>query len=84
MKEAFPLETAEYAVANKVVEQPAFAWWAKNALRTRDRVIAKVKTKYWKRTHKFGVQLPHSVEAARYALTRPLEQITGKQRSTYI
>jgi hypothetical protein len=64
MKEAFPLEAAEYAVANKIVEEPAFAWWAKNALRKRDRIIAKVKSKYWKRTHKFGVELPHSVEAA--------------------
>ena len=64
MKEAFPLEVAEYAVANKIVEQPAFAWWAKNALRTRDRIISKVKSKYWKRTHKFGVELPHSVEQA--------------------
>jgi hypothetical protein len=65
MKAAFPLEAAEYAVNNKISEEPAFAWWAKNTLRRRDRIITKVKSqKYWKRTHKFGVELPHSVEAA--------------------
>ena len=36
MKEAYPVETAEYAVANKIAEQPAFAWWVRHALRTRE------------------------------------------------
>jgi hypothetical protein len=36
LKDSHPLEVAEYAVANKIVEQPAFAWWAKNVLKRRD------------------------------------------------
>jgi hypothetical protein len=28
LKESNPIETAEYAVANKISEEPAFAWWA--------------------------------------------------------
>ena len=27
-------------------------------------MINKVNTKYWKRTHKYGIKLPHSVEEA--------------------
>jgi hypothetical protein len=52
MKESFPVQTAEYAVANKIAEQPAFAWWVRHALRTRDRMIKKVKSRYWKCSHK--------------------------------
>jgi hypothetical protein len=33
-------------------------------LRTCNQIIAKVKGKYWKTSHKYGVQLPHSVQEA--------------------
>ena len=33
MKESFPIQTAEYAVVNKIVEEPAFAWWIKDILK---------------------------------------------------
>jgi hypothetical protein len=69
VKDSHPIEVAEYAVANKIVEQPAFAWWAKQVLKKRDRHIKKAKSRYWKRTHKFGVELPKSVAEA-YAIDR--------------
>ena len=59
-----PVEVAEYAVANQLVEEPAFAWWVKEVLRRRNRIISKVKSQYWKTTHKFGIKLPHSVQEA--------------------
>ena len=64
LKESNPVELAEYAVANKLLDEPAFAWWAKSVLRRRNRIISKVKSRYWKTTHKFGFKLPHSVEEA--------------------
>ena len=64
LKASNPVELAEYAVANKLLEEPAFAWWAKDVLRRRNRIISKVKSRYWKTTHKFGFKLPHSVEEA--------------------
>jgi len=51
LKALFPIELAEYAVANKIVEEPAFAWWVKDVLRKRNRIIAKIKSRYWKTTH---------------------------------
>ncbi len=51
-------------MANKLVEEPAFAWWVKDVLRQRERIIEAVKNRYWKRTHKFGVKVPKTVEQA--------------------
>jgi len=39
LKVSNPVELAEYAVANKIVEEPAFAWWVQQVLRRRDRII---------------------------------------------
>ena len=64
MKDSYPLETAEYSIMNKISTEPAFAWWVPHVLRKRSRIINKVKSKYWKRTHKYGIRLPHSVEEA--------------------
>jgi hypothetical protein len=68
LKDSNPIETAEYAVSNKLAGEPAFVWWVHDTLRSHDRFISKVKTRYWKRTtHKYGVALPHSVKEA-YAI----------------
>lgn len=64
LKESNPVQLAEYAVVNKIAEEPAFAWWIHDVLRRRDRIIAKVKTRYWRRTHKFGIEVPKSVKEA--------------------
>ncbi|KAI2511653.1 Reverse transcriptase (RNA-dependent DNA polymerase) [Fragilaria crotonensis] len=64
LKESNPVQVAEYAVANKIAEEPAFAWWVRNVLRKRDRIIKKVKARYWAKTHKFGIELPKTVAEA--------------------
>ncbi len=64
LRESHPVQVAEYAVANKIAEEPAFAWWIRDVLRRRDRIIKKVKSRYWKRTHKFGIRMPKSVAEA--------------------
>jgi hypothetical protein len=65
MKEAYPVQSAEYAVQARIADEPAFAWWAPHTLKKRNRIIAKVKSKYWIRTHKFGIRIPKSVKQAR-------------------
>ena len=64
LKASNPIELAEYAVANRIVEEPAFAWWVSDVLKRRNRIISKVKSKYWKTTHKFGIEVPKDVERA--------------------
>jgi hypothetical protein len=55
---------AEYAVANRIDDEPAFAWWVHDVIKKRDRIIAKVKSKYWQRTHKYGIKIPKTVHEA--------------------
>ena len=69
LKESNPIETAEYAKSNKLEEEPAFAWWINDVLRKRNRIISKVKSRYWKQTHKFGIELPKTVAEA-YAIDK--------------
>jgi hypothetical protein len=40
-------------------------WWIRHVLQKRNRIIAKLKTKYWVRTHKFGVKIPKTVKEAK-------------------
>jgi hypothetical protein len=64
LKESNPIELAEYAEARNLLNEPAFAWWAKDILRHKRRIIQKVKSHYWQRTHKFGICLPKTVSEA--------------------
>jgi len=45
-------------------DNPAFAWWVKEALKCHDRIISAAKSRYWKRTHKFGIWIPKMIEEA--------------------
>ena len=43
MKESYPVQVAEFAVANKLVQDPAFCWWVPYTLRKHDVILASVK-----------------------------------------
>jgi len=62
IKHANPLKLADYAMANKIHDEPAFAWWVPNVLRWKNCIVSKLKSKYWKTSHKFGIEIPKSVE----------------------
>ena len=57
-----PIEVAEYAVANRIVEEPAFKWWLSHTKRKRNRIISKFKSQYWQTTHKFGIRFPKTTD----------------------
>jgi hypothetical protein len=57
LKESYPVQLAEYAVQAMLAEEPAFAWWVPYTLKKRNLIIAKIKSKYWIRTHKFGIKI---------------------------
>jgi hypothetical protein len=42
MKEANPIESAEYAVSKSISNEPAFNWWAAHTLKKRDTIISAV------------------------------------------
>jgi hypothetical protein len=64
LKASNPIELAKYAVANHIAEELAFKWWVSDSLHKQNYIILKVKKKYWKMMHKFGIKLLHSVEEA--------------------
>ena len=65
IKESYPVQVAEYVVSSRISEEPAFAWWAPSVLKKHNRIIGKTKSKYWLKTHKFGIEIPKSVLQAR-------------------
>ena len=65
MKESYPVQVAKYCVHSRISADPAFAWWVPYVLKKCNRIISKVKSKYWIRTHKFGIWVPKSVQEAK-------------------
>jgi hypothetical protein len=64
IKEANPIEVAEYAFAHKIHKEPAFNWWVSKVLRKRDRLINKVNSRMTKVNLKFGIEVPSTYEEA--------------------
>jgi hypothetical protein len=63
-KDSHPVQLAEYAIAHDLQDHPVFAWWVPFVMKKHDRIIAKIKSKYWIRTHKYGIEIPKSVKHA--------------------
>ena len=63
-KECYPVQTAEYAATNDINTEPDFNYWVPYTLKKRDSIISLVKkrqTRYMKKTHKFGIEMPKTV-----------------------
>ena len=69
LKESYPVELAEYSVAQGIDHQPAFCWWVPHVLCKQDHIITAdvlckqdhiitaVNKCYHNQTHKFGFEL---------------------------
>ncbi len=64
VKDSFPVQLAEYATLNKISNEPAFVWWVNYTLKKIGRIISKIKSKFFKKTYKYGIRVPNSVEDA--------------------
>jgi hypothetical protein len=69
LKDSHPIETAKYKYAKilGIDHEPAFNWWVSHVLRKRDRIISLVRKwnpRYLKWTHKFGIELPKTINKA--------------------
>jgi hypothetical protein len=64
LKESNPVEVAEYAKAHDLVKDPAFSWWVSHTLKKHDAIISAVKKRYWKQTHKYGIQCQSPLKEA--------------------
>ena len=64
MKEAAPLEVANYAVAKGIDKEPAFKWWVHRFIKRSKRVVSKLKQRLACQSYKFGIKVPTTVEEA--------------------
>ena len=64
LNQSKPVDLAEYVMANEISDKPDLNWWVKDTLRHRDRIIPKIKYKYWRTSHKFGIRVPKTVKEA--------------------
>ena len=62
LKESNLIEVAKYAIANHLIDEPTFKWWVHKVIHCHNHIISKLKSWYWRTTHKFSICLPHSVE----------------------
>ena len=55
---------AECAVAHRIDHEPVFNWWVKHVLKMSNKIIGSIRlqTRYLKKSHKFGIELPKTVE----------------------
>ena len=47
LKDSYPVDLSNYAVTNKIQDEPAFAWWVPYVIGKQKRFIAKLRSKYW-------------------------------------
>ena len=66
LKESNPVEVAEYVKARNVDDEPAFAWWVPYTLQKRNRIIPAVNSCVQKAAHKFGIEIPTSIEHCKW------------------
>ena len=45
MKHSYPVQVAEYAISNRIADEPAFSWWVHNTVKRRDRILARILSK---------------------------------------
>ena len=64
LKEACPIQVAEYSIDQGISSEPAFSWWVDFVIKKRQRFVSALNKRYHKRTHKFGIELPKTVKEA--------------------
>jgi len=64
LKETNLVETADYAKANSIINEPAFYWWAPLTLKKKNRLIKASKKQLVGSRYTFGIKIPNTVQEA--------------------
>ena len=62
LKESNPVEVVEFVVARSISDEPAFSWWVSFTLKKRDIIIDTINSRASKKTHKFFIEVPMSID----------------------
>ncbi len=64
VKNSYPVQLAEYAIQNNLQDERALEWWVTTTLKKKKSFFKAVKARYAKRSHKFGIRVPKTVDEA--------------------
>ena len=54
---------AEFAVENRISEEPEFPWWVKYVLKKQDQIISNTQ-RFWVKTHRYGIRVTNTLKEA--------------------
>eukprot|EP00957_Ditylum_brightwellii_P191331 14568425-Ditylum_brightwellii.AAC.1 len=77
IKKSHPIKVAEYARAQDIVDETAFAWWVPYTLRKRDIILSAVQARIRKTAHKYRIEIPTSLLHA-YQIDAKMVTPSGK------
>ena len=89
IKNTNPVETAEYAAANRISLEPAFDWWVHEVLRKKQRLIKMSRSHRIRTGYKFGLRVPDTPKEA-YEIDREngntfwADAITKEMQNNYV
>ena len=63
IKESNPIATAEYALFNDLINEPAFKWWVAYTLKKRDHIICAI-VRRKRKGLKYDIKVPDTVAEA--------------------
>lgn len=58
MKHSYPIQVTKYAISRGIQDKLAFCWWVPTTIKNQACLIKAMRTRYTKRTHKYGICLP--------------------------
>ena len=64
MKNAYHIQMAKYVVQCPISGNLVFPLWIRHVLEKRNHIVGNLKSKYWVRTHNYGIKIPKSVQEA--------------------
>jgi hypothetical protein len=64
LKETNSVDVADYAIMNRIDDEPAFDWWVHDILKRQQRLIKMAKRHFLQTGFKFGIKVPNTVEEA--------------------
>ena len=62
LKESNSIEVAEFYKARGIAEEPDFAWGVPYTMQKRDIILSAIKSRICKSTHKYGIDIPTSID----------------------
>jgi hypothetical protein len=65
LKDTYPVDLVDYAIANGIETEPTFVWWVPYVTKKLIAIIAKLKSKYGQRTYKYGIRDPRPINEAK-------------------